>query len=157
MKMGDYYVTDLGDKHVVHTHRCKSEPRKYITKKQTFIIADTLGFGESLFIDDELQSTMADEAIYHSALVHGAAAACRFESGGPKNVLIIGGGEGCTIREVLKYSTIESVDQVDWDEELVTYFRATDGGRKWNGGAYEDPRVRVSFEDVLRRPTISSW
>ncbi|MEM3989916.1 MAG: polyamine aminopropyltransferase [Desulfurococcaceae archaeon] len=85
------------------------------TKYQEFIIADLEGFGRSLIIDGYIQSSEADEAIYHESLVHPA----MVTHPNPKKVLIIGGGEGATLREVLKHSSVEKAVMVDIDGELV--------------------------------------
>ena len=141
---------DTGEKEVHHLHKCRSEPKTHKTSKQSFTIADTLRFGEALFIDGAIQSTRADEGLYHSPLVHGSAA---FLNCSPRNVLVIGGGEGCIVRELLRYGTIKSITQVDWDVELVDYFRNGDG-ISWNGGVYEDPRVKLVHEDVFETESI---
>lgn len=145
-----FYSPDAGDKYVEHIHACKTEPYVVSTDHQIYTIADTLGYGEALFIDGEIQSTIADEALYHVPFVHGAAA---LMSASPKRVLVIGGGEGCVARELLKYHTIESILQVDWDVDLVNYFRSS-VGIHWNGGAYDDPRVTVVHEDVFKADVI---
>lgn len=51
-----------------------------------------------------------------------------------KRVLILGGAEGCTLREVLKYKDVEAVVMVDWDEALCDYFKVS-GSIQWNQGA----------------------
>ena len=136
---------DTGEADVHHIHRCLQPPKTFKTAKQTVSIVQTSRFGEALFIDGAIQSTRTDEALYHVPLVHGASA---FLENPPRNVLIIGGGEGCVARELLKYNTIESITQVDWDVELVDYFRRGPG-RSWNGGVYDDPRVRVIHDDIF--------
>lgn len=79
------------------------------------VIADVPAFGTCLFLDDEIQSAEADEAIYHECLVHPVmhAAASR------ARVLIVGGGEGATLREVLKWRDVQQVTWIDIDDELV--------------------------------------
>ena len=141
---GQMNYTDTGEKDVHHVHMCKGEPRTHKTDKQEFTIVDTVRFGEALFIDGAIQSTVADEALYHCPLVHGSAA---FLEAGPRHALVIGGGEGCVARELLRYDTIENITQIDWDVDLVGYFKAE--GRHWNGGTYEDARVEVIHEDVF--------
>lgn len=137
--------TDRGEKETHHVHMCRESPRTYKTAKQEFTIANTVRFGEALFIDGSIQSTRADEGLYHTPLVHGSAA---FLGSGPRNVLIVGGGEGCVARELLRYDTIECITQIDWDAELIDYFKMGDG-RSWNGGAYDDERVRLIHDDVF--------
>lgn len=85
------------------------------TKYQEFIIADLEGFGRSLIIDGYIQSSEADEAIYHESLVHPA----MVTHPNPRRALIIGGGEGATLREVLKHSSVERATMVDIDGELI--------------------------------------
>lgn len=141
----EHTIVDSGDKHVKHNHVCTEKPENYKTEKQEFTIAKTIGFGEALFIDGAIQSSLRDEMLYHKPLVHGSAA---FLTRSPSNVLVIGGGEGCVLRELIKYESIETITQIDWDVELVHYFRSGPGV-KWNGGAYNDPRVHVVHEDVF--------
>jgi len=72
-----------------------------------------------LFLDGTLQSMTSTEREYHEALVHPA----MFAHPGPKRVALIGGGEGATLREVLKHKTIESAVMIEMDEELVALSR----------------------------------
>ena len=151
-----YSVRDVGESRVPYVFPCKSEPTVLKTPLQTAVIADTVEYGSALFLGDDMenlaiQSTVADEGIYHRAFVHGAATLCRRP---PRSALVIGGGEGCMARELLKYDTIEVIDQVDWDGELLAYFKQPAVAAVWNGGAYEDPRVRVHVEDAF---TSSVW
>ncbi len=81
----------------------------------TIVIARSPTYGKMLFLDGELQSAEADEHIYHESLVHVAMSA----GGDPKRVLVIGGGEGATVREVLRWSPTQ-VDWVDIDPVLVS-------------------------------------
>lgn len=87
------------------------------------IIAESPVYGKVLFLDGEIQSAESDEAIYHEHLVHPVLNAMSARPS--KRVLIVGGGEGATAREVLKWST-ESVAHVDWvdiDGDLVNLCR----------------------------------
>lgn len=72
-----------------------------------------------LFLDGTLQSIGSTESVYHEALVHPA----MFAHAGPKNVAVLGGGEGATVREVLKHKTVEKVTMIELDEELVAISR----------------------------------
>ena len=100
---------------------------------QTWTILNT-DEGEHLFINNQLQSCSSDEVIYHEMFVHSLMIGCKDDA----NILILGGAEGCVLREVLKWP-ISSVTQVDWDESLVSYF--INNGSHWNNGSYNDPRV----------------
>jgi spermidine synthase len=72
-----------------------------------------------LFLDGTIQSISATERIYHEAMVHPA----MFAHPHPKRVAILGGGEGATLREVLKHKTIEKATMIEIDEELVALSR----------------------------------
>lgn len=96
-----------------------------------------------LFIDDHHQSSQSDEHIYHESFVHSLM--CGIPN--PKTVLILGGAEGCTAREVLRWKSVEKVVQVDWDADLCSWFRAH--GESWHKGAYNDPRLYTVHQDAL--------
>jgi len=87
------------------------------------VIAKSPIFGKMLFIDNEMQSAESDEAIYHEFLVHPILNACTNMR--EKRVLIVGGGEGATLREVLKWDTnqVKEIVWVDIDSDLVDLSR----------------------------------
>ncbi|MEM0500850.1 MAG: polyamine aminopropyltransferase [Ignisphaera sp.] len=90
----------------------------YAVKKsnyQEIIIADLEDFGRCLILDGYIQSSEADEFIYHEFLVHPA----MIVHPSPRKVLIIGGGEGAALREVLKHNTVEEAVMVDIDKDVV--------------------------------------
>jgi len=106
-----------------------------------------------LFLDGVQQSSLQGEASYHEALVHPAMLAHI----NPKRVAIIGGGEGATLREVLKHKTVEQVVMVDIDEELVEMCR--EHLPEWSDcsniegsdadSCFDDSRASVHFEDAF--------
>ncbi len=114
------------------------------TRVQTWTVIDGVE-GEMLFIDDQHQSTLKDEYIYHETFVHSLM--CGLYS--KKRVLILGGAEGCMAREVLKWPGVERIVQVDWDKSLVDFFRTPEVASRWNQGAYDDPRVEVHCKDAM--------
>jgi spermidine synthase len=71
------------------------------------------------FLDGIVQSLYSSEETYHEALVQPA----MFAHYGPKRVGVLGGGEGATIREVLKHNTVESVTMIELDDELIAICR----------------------------------
>jgi spermidine synthase len=71
-----------------------------------------------LFLNSNLQFSSIDEYRYHEALVHPILSAAK----SPKNILIIGGGDGLALREVLKYQSVENVTMVDLDPEMTHLF-----------------------------------
>lgn len=115
----------------------------FTTAKTSVCLLDTATYGEVLFMDGEVQSSQTDEELYHEALVWPAMSVRTDSSGG--DVLILGGGEGCVARELLKWG-VNSITQYDHDEEFVRWARH--GLAHWNKGAYSDRRVQVHTEDV---------
>jgi spermidine synthase len=101
-------------------------------------------WGIACYMDNAIQSCEIDEALYHEALVHPvmSSASC------PKRVMIIGGGEGATAREVLKYSTVECVDMYEWDKEVVQLFQSK--YPQWAKGAWDDPRLHLYHDDIFK-------
>ena len=95
------------------------------------------------YMDGELQSCESDEALYHESLVRPAMSAVST----PMRVLIVGGGEVATLREVLKYPTVQKVDMIDWDKEVVHLFQTK--YPQWAKGAWEDPRVSIQYDDIM--------
>ncbi|MCK4495608.1 MAG: polyamine aminopropyltransferase, partial [Candidatus Aminicenantes bacterium] len=71
--------------------------------------------GKVLFLDEKIQSAQIDEYIYHESLVHPVL----ITHPSPQRVLVIGGGEGATIREVLRHECVQKITMVDIDNELV--------------------------------------
>ncbi len=111
------------------------------TAFQKVLIADTYNWGRILALDDIIQSSQDDEALYHEMLVQPA----MLRHPEPRDVLIIGGGEGATLREVLVHNSVKSATMVDIDRELVELCR--EHLVAWHRGAFEDPRVRMVYED----------
>jgi spermidine synthase len=107
---------------------------------QDVIVAESYSFGRMLIIDQLIQSAEHDEYIYHESLIHPAMVA----SDDPERVLIIGAGEGATIREVLKYN-VKEVVAVDVDRKAVEI--AEKYLETWHKGSFRDPRVRLIFQD----------
>src|SRR5919201_2788966 len=100
------------DNHSISVRSCLFMGR---TAFQNVTILDTHDYGKMLIIDDQPQSAEEDEYIYHEALVHPA----MMTHPDPRRVLIIGGGEGATLREVLRYGSVECATMVDIDGELI--------------------------------------
>ncbi|MBM4235243.1 MAG: spermidine synthase [Firmicutes bacterium] len=112
------------------------------TKYQQVEIADTEQFGRILILDGKIQSSQYDEYIYHEALVHPAMLTCPT----PRCVLVTGGGEGATLREILRYPSIEKLVMVDLDQEVVEICR--EFLSSWHQGSFEDHRVELLFMDA---------
>jgi spermidine synthase len=111
---------------------------------QEIIIAECEDFGKALILDGYIQSTVADEFIYHESLVHPA----MLLHPNPKRVLIIGGGEGATLREVLKHNTIEEAIMVDIDRDVVELSK--EFLPEMHCGSFFDKRARIVIDDGKR-------
>lgn len=99
-------------------------------------------FGKILFLDKKIQSAEVDEYIYHESLVHPAMITHKE----PQSILVLGGGEGATLREVCRHSTVTSITMVDIDEELVKICKKH--LPEWSRGAFEDPRTQLVIGDA---------
>lgn len=106
-------------------------------------IVDTDTFGRLLSLDGQIQSAAADEAIYHESLVVPPFVLAEIPL---RKVAILGGGEGATLREVLRFPEVERCVMVDIDPELVALCRTHLPG--WSSGAFDDPRAALHFEDA---------
>lgn len=114
------------------------------TEFQHVTIADVMVYGRTLFLDGKMQSAEIDEAVYHETLVHIPMLA----HPDPRKVLILGGGEGATLREVLKHNTVERAVMVDIDGELVELCKKE--LPQWSDGAFDDPRSEVIIGDARK-------
>jgi spermidine synthase len=113
------------------------------SKFQQIAVLRSPVFGKMLVLDGDTQSSQADERIYHEALVHPALA------GAPdrREVLILGGGEGATLREALRSPDVVRATMVDIDAlvvELAKKYLA-----EWSDGAFDDPRAHVILGDAI--------
>lgn len=111
------------------------------TEKQVVDIVESPCWGKMLFLDGVLQSTTRDEVIYHNALVHPLMSTLETK----KKILILGGGEGATAREVLRWP-VQSVTMVDYDKELVEHMKLN--GEEWSMNSLYDSRLTILYEDA---------
>ncbi|QDT52210.1 Spermidine synthase [Caulifigura coniformis] len=100
--------------------------------------------GFQLWLNGHLQFNSIDEYRYHEALVHPAFAA----RPGSKRILILGGGDGLALREVLRYPTVESVTLVDLDPAMTSLHEHFPPLKTLAADCYADPRVRVINDDA---------
>lgn len=120
---------------VIHTQK---------TPFQLVEVVDSPDFGVTLFLDRRFQTSEKDEFFYHESLVHPA----MMLHPDPQRVLIIGGGDGGTLEEVLKHPSVKAVTMVELDGEVVDIAKAY--LRSICGAAFEDPRVRLLIGDGRR-------
>lgn len=120
---------------IIHMEESKYQ-RIVITKEQ----GDT-----RLYLNGGLQFSSIDEHRYHEALVHIPMS----ESDNPKDILVLGGGDGLAVRELLKYKSIENITLVDLDPKVVELANTNFHLLKLNKGALKDDRVEVLHKDAF--------
>jgi spermidine synthase len=100
-------------------------------------------FGRMLVLDGIIQTTLRDEYIYHEMLAHVAL----FTHRRPEKVLVIGGGDGGTVREVLKHPSVEQIHLVEIDEMVIDACRQH---LPELASSFDDPRVSIHCTDGLK-------
>ncbi len=140
MQAQNFYMEYSEDE--IHLHGIKRIVLSQRTRYQRVAIVDTFNYGRTLFLDDRVQSSERDSFIYHEALVHPAL----LLHPRPRRVMVVGGGEGETLRTVLQHPTVEQAVMVDIDAELVRL--CAKHLPRWSGGAFRDRRARLVFEDA---------
>ncbi len=117
---------------------------KKTSKYQEIIVIENEYYGKALMLDGCWMTSLKDEKYYHECLVHPALSSIEEKS----NVLIIGGGDGGTLRECVKYSQISNIDLVEIDEEVIKIskkFLKEIGGEAWN-----DKRLEIHVNDGVK-------
>ena len=102
--------------------------------------------GYALFLNGNLQFNSFDEYRYHEALVHPAFAS--FQDN-PKRVLVLGGGDGLALREILKYPSVEFIQLVDLDPEMTSVSKHVPALGELNNHSFDDPKVHVINADAF--------
>ncbi|PWB51951.1 MAG: spermidine synthase [Nitrosomonadales bacterium] len=99
-----------------------------------------------LFLNGNLQFSSRDEYRYHEALVHPALQAVRH----PRRVLVLGGGDGLAVREILKYPGVERITLVDLDPNMTALFKRLPMLRALNQDALHSPKVSIVNDDAFQ-------
>ena len=113
------------------------------TGHQHLAIFENARFGRVMALDGVVQTTEADEFIYHEMLTHVPVVA----HGRARSVLIVGGGDGGVLRECARHRSIERIVQVEIDEAVIEM--AKTWLPKHSDGAYDDPRAEIVIADGL--------
>jgi len=113
------------------------------TEYQQFVIFMNARMGRVLALNGVIQTTEADEFIYHEVLTH----VPLFAHGLARRVLIIGGADGGTLREVAKHREVESITMVEADGVLVDICR--EFLPEHSKGAFGDPRLNLVIDEVM--------
>lgn len=115
----------------------KRRVHKERSKYQDIEVIDTFEFGRVLLLDGKVMLTERDEYIYHEMLIHPA----MVTHPAPKNLAVIGGGDGFAIREVLKYN-VNKVSLVEIDERVIAVSKEF-----FNCSWLDNDRVKIYYED----------
>jgi len=136
---------------IEHTHPTQAHMHgiaRYIYSSQTpfqsIEIVETDFFGRCLIVDGKIQSAQFDEYIYHEALIHPAMVMHPV----PREVMVVGGGEGAVLREILKHPSMERLLMVDIDSEVVEICKRY--LPEWSQGAFDDPKVETCYMDARK-------
>jgi len=113
------------------------------SRYQEILVLQSPDFGKMLVLDAVVQLTERDEFFYHEMLAH----VILHAHPNPRTVLIVGGGDGGTLREVLKHNSVNSVQLVELDRQVIEVSKRFFPGL---AGAFSDPRVHVKFMDGTR-------
>jgi spermidine synthase len=138
-----WLIDELSDD-LVQIHGVRRVLHDKKTRFQHAQISETHTFGICLVLDGKIQSGEKDEFIYHESLVHPAMLA----HPDPKSVFIAGGGEGATLRDVLKHRTVRRAVMVDIDGEVVRLCRKY--LPTFHQGAFDDKRAVVLHDDARK-------
>jgi spermidine synthase len=128
-------------------HNAVYEDRVVMVRQTAYqkIVMTRGGDDLRLFLDGNLQFSSVDEYRYHEALVHPAMAAAPQRG----NILVLGGGDGMVVRELLKHDAVASVTLVDLDPAMTELARTHRVLKELNAGAMADPRVAVVNQDAF--------
>ncbi len=140
MKNCKWYIEQTSEDEII-LHSLKEIIYSETSPYQRIEVIYSGNLGRCLLLDGKMQSAEADEFIYHEALVHPV----MLLSETVDRVLIAGGGEGATLREVLKYP-VKEVVMVELDESVIK--TAKRYLPEWHNGAFDDPRVRLVIDDA---------
>nr|MDT0251755.1 polyamine aminopropyltransferase [Endozoicomonas sp.] len=113
------------------------------TPHQHLVIFENERFARVMALDGIIQTTERDEFIYHEMLTHVPA----FAHGNLQNALIIGGGDGGILRELVKHKTIQTITQVEIDQTVIDTCREYLPNH--SHGAFDDPRLDLVIDDGM--------
>lgn len=111
----EMWIKEMQLKNSAMTYKVKETLVREKTKYQDLAIVDTEDFGRMLLLDGIVQTTIKDEFIYHEMITH----VPLFTHPYPQNVLVIGGGDGGAIREILKHPSVKKAVMCEIDEDVI--------------------------------------
>ncbi|MES9901360.1 MAG: polyamine aminopropyltransferase [Sedimenticola sp.] len=136
------FFTRYAEKHLYFDQIIHSEQTPY----QKLVFTRSSNFKDHrLFIDGNIQFSSRDEYRYHEYLVHPVMSI----PGSRDRVLVLGGGDGLALREVLKYKDVKQVDLVDIDPRIIELAKTLPVLRELGKDSFQDPRVTTYNEDAF--------
>lgn len=136
------WLTERETDHLQVQCRVQRTLHREQSKYQDIAILETREYGRMLVLDGVIQTTLRDEFVYHEMIAH----VPLFAHENPERVLVIGGGDGGTVREALKHREVKSVDLVEIDQRVVELSRRY---LPELAKSFDDPRVTVRIADGI--------
>lgn len=137
----EFWLTEKQTENLSLSLRIKEVICREKSEYQDILIAESFQYGRVLSLDGTFQTTEVDEFIYHEMITH----VSLLSHPDPKDVLIIGGGDGGTVREILKHS-VKTIDVVEIDKRVIELSKHC---LPTISRLLEDPRVRIKIEDGI--------
>jgi spermidine synthase len=137
-----WFIDENSPYHWIY-HRIKKHVVSVRTPFQHVDILDTYEYGRMVVLDGQIQSAESDEFIYHEILVHPA----MITHPKPVHILILGAGEGATLREVLRHPTVGRVVMIDIDRDFVRLCKRY--LKKWHRGSFTNQKVELVYDDAI--------
>lgn len=139
----DVWISEYITPYDIYVHGITNILAHAKTPYQDMYIVESGAYGKALVLDGKWQSCTGDEFLYHEALVHPA----MINHPNPENVLVLGGGEGATVREVFRWQSVKKATMVDIDGEVVEACRQH--LPEMHQGAFDDPRLELIIGDAF--------
>lgn len=140
----ELWITEQQNEDVNFTCRVKRTIYSEKTEFQQVDIMETEYFGKMMVLDGVIQTTSFDEFVYHEMIVHVPMLA----HPDPKRILVIGGGDGGSVREIIRHKSVEKVDWVDIDGRVIEICKAY--MPEWNAPIWSSPLVEQKTDDGLK-------
>lgn len=141
--MKGLWFTELQTSEVAISLLTKATLHREKTAFQEIMVVDTIAFGKTLLLDGVIQTTEKDEFVYHEMITHVPLNSME----NPKKVLVVGGGDGGSIREILKHNSIEKATLVEIDGGVI---EASKKHLPEISSGFGDLRVEIIIDDGIK-------
>ena len=142
-RFNDLWLTEYSTDNLILSLKIKEYLHAERTQYQELLIADTYEYGRAMMLDGAFQLTEKDEFCYSEMMAH--VPLCAHKN--PEKVLIIGGGDGAIMREVLKHDCVKKCTLIDIDERVIECSKKY---LPFAGCAFEDSRSDVKCMDAMK-------